>query len=159
MTRFGKMSLSFHCCLFVDKIRTFGILSKFPILIVISILALTAEATETIDLLANDTKTLSLRKDTSFFYFDSYINDCLSDMEQCRSGFTLVFNLSLAEYDEPKERYDSSYFNGRKVLASTGGDSQFTPGGFYMHHVNVRADSYLEIGVRTFDRLFATNVK
>ena len=122
-------------------------------------LAQTLKATETIDLLANDTKKHTLTKDSFFYYMDSYINDCLSDIELCSSGFTLVFNISLTNIDEPKEKFDSSYLNGRKVLASTGGDSRFTPGGFYMHQVNVRSDNYLEIGVRTFDRLFATNVK
>jgi len=103
-----------------------------------------------------------LTKDSANFYLDSYINDCLSQIEYCENGFTLAFNLSLfwSSQVSSADVYDSSYFNGRRVLASSGGESEssFTSGGFYLHEVNVRGDQYFQLGVRSFDKLFVKNV-
>lgn len=115
-----------------------------------------------IDLQSNSSKLPYLTRDGSFYYMDTYINDCLSQIEYCENGFTLVFNLSMVWSDQAKatstHEYDSSYFNGRRVVASSGGESSFTAGGFYLHEVNVRGDHYYELGVRAFDRLFTKNV-
>ena len=116
-----------------------------------------------IDLQSNSSKLPYLTRDDSYYYLDTYINDCLSQIGYCENGFTLVFNLSMLMSAQAKaltsaDQYDSSYFNGRRVVASSGGESSFTAGGFYLHEVNVRGDNYYELGVRAFEKLFTKNV-
>jgi hypothetical protein len=67
----------------------------------------------------------------------------------------LIFNV---QENSTSRSYDSSYFNGRQILASSGGDSRFTTGGFYLHQINIRGDNHLELAVRSFDKLYIQNV-
>jgi hypothetical protein len=71
-----------------------------------------------------------------------------------------VFNLSLANQAATvaSTNFDTSYGNGRTVLASSGGDSPFSNGGFYLHQVNVRNDRYLEVGVSFRQDLYSTRL-
>ncbi len=100
-----------------------------------------------------------LTKDSTFFYLDTYINNCLSQIDTCEKGFSIVFNLSIV-FKNVSNLLDLSLSNaGRTVLASSGGDSYYYSGGFYLHQVNIRGDNYLELGVRTINKLLTTNVK
>ena len=95
--------------------------------------------------------------DPSYNYFDTYNNTCLSKNEACASGFTIVFNLTLSNVSSFNP-YDFGYYNGRVVLASSGGDSPYSTAGFYLHQVNVRGDSYLEFGIALYNQIFTTKV-
>lgn len=118
------------------------------------------EPAPTLDLRSNTTAQPFLTKDVNYFYYDSYINNCLGHIESCQNGFTVVFNLSLAndEAAAASKYLDTSYSNGRTVLASSGGDSAFSNGGFYLHQVNVRKDRYLEVGVSIRKDLYSTRL-
>jgi len=111
--------------------------------------------------LRQNTTAAPLTKDASYYYLDTYINTCLGRIDSCSNGFTVVFNLSLAFNQAAKaslNSFDTSYTNGRIVLASSGGDSPFSNGGFYLHQINVRNDKYLEVGVSNRNDLYSTRV-
>ena len=101
---------------------------------------------EMIDLKSNTSGLLSVKG--SFFRLDSYVDSCLNKFERCDNGFTVLFNISLTFPTE----------DGMTVLASSGGDSSYTFGGFYLHQIRNYGENYLEFGVSTQTRLFQTKV-
>jgi hypothetical protein len=78
---------------------------------------------------------------------DLSINDCLYNISLCDAGVTLIFNVTLVFTNDD-----------RTVLFSTGGDSTYSPGGFYLHQVNTRGDKYLEFGYALQDGLTTVKV-
>lgn len=112
----------------------------------------------TLDLKLNSTAQL-LTKDTDYLYLDTYINNCLARVDSCQNGFTVAFNLNVLYQTTKTSSQDSNFNNGRVVLASSGGDSPFSNGGFYLHQVNIRGENYLELGVSLRNQLYSTKVK
>lgn len=116
------------------------------------------ESAPTLDLRLNSTSQ-PLSRDANYFYLDTYINSCLAKVDACVNGFTVAFNLNLVyQASSATNQMDSSFNNGRVVLVSSGGESTFSNGGFYLHQVNIRGENYLEFGVSTRSQLFATKV-
>ena len=83
------------------------------------------------------------------FRLDSYGDVCLNKFEKCENGFTLIFNINLVYLNQ----------DGVKLIASSGGDSAYTLGGFYLHQVRSLGENYLEFGVGTQTKLFASKVR
>ncbi len=99
-----------------------------------------------IDLKSNSSGLLSVRE--SFFRLDSYVDVCLNKFERCDNGFTVLFNVSLSFLLQ----------DGLVVLASSGGDSPYTLGGFYLHQIKKYGENYIEFGIGARTRHFISKV-
>lgn len=89
--------------------------------------------------------------DQSYGLVDMYLNDCLYKINLCENGTTIVFNLSL--------NFNRMVGNsGKTVLFSSGGDSPYSHGGFYLHQINKRGEKYVEFGYALYANLYSTKV-
>jgi hypothetical protein len=115
-----------------------------------------AQQLYTINLQSNTSGPL-LTKTDQYYKLDSYLNLCLSKLETCDNGVTLIFDLKLLYPNIANQtEYISSY--GRTVLASSGGDSPYSTAGFYLHQFSVRGDNYLEFGLSSYNDIYKTKV-
>ena len=116
------------------------------------------ESAVMLDLKLNSS-TQVLTKDANYYYLDTYINNCLARIDSCQNGFTLSFYLNASQQQANNvDAMDTSFSNGRVTLASSGGDSPYSFGGFYLHRVNVRDEKFLEFGVSVREQLYSTRV-
>lgn len=92
-----------------------------------------------------------LTKQSDYIKLNSYINSCLNKFESCENGVTIVFNVTV-NYNEGSKN------SGKTVLASSGGDSPYAIGGFYLHQFSAYNDNYLEFGISLMENLFVTQV-
>ena len=60
---------------------------------------------------------------------DNYFSKCLDLITNCTNGIGVVLNVTLADFP------DNTDIN-KVVLLSSGGDSPYTPGGFFLHQYN-----------------------
>lgn len=100
-----------------------------------------------IDLKSNSSGLLSVKG--LYFRLDSYADVCLNKFEKCENGFTLLLNISF------------SYMNqdGINLLISSGGDSSYTAGGFYLQQITSSSENYLEFGLGTQTNLYSSKVE
>ena len=89
-----------------------------------------------------------ITKDTQYYYIDNYFSKCLDVITNCTNGIGLAVNVTLGEFSE----------NNKIVLLSSGGDSSYNVGGFYLHQCNINGDKYLEYGVSNGTLLYAIKV-
>jgi hypothetical protein len=82
---------------------------------------------------------------------DNYFSKCLDLITNCTNGIGVVLNVTLADFP------DNTDIN-KVVLLSSGGDSPYTPGGFFLHQYNTNGDKYLEFGVSNGTVLYSTKV-
>lgn len=99
-----------------------------------------------IDLKSNSSGLLSVKG--IFFRLDSYADVCLNKFEKCENGFTLLLKISFAYMNH----------DGTHLLISSGGDSSYTTGGFYLQQIKSASENYLEFGLGTQTRLYKSKV-
>jgi hypothetical protein len=97
-----------------------------------------------------------LTKDTTYYYMDSYTSPCLDSTARCEAGFGLMVNLTLVDF--PSAIANPNEFNDRAVLVSSGGDSPYSIGGFYLHQISMYGEKYLEFGVSIRLQLYVVKV-
>ena len=83
---------------------------------------------------------------------DNYFSKCLDLITNCTNGFGVAVNLTVADFP------DNTDIN-KVVLLSSGGDSPYSIGGFYLHQYNINGDRYLEFGMSNATLLYSTKVK
>lgn len=106
-----------------------------------------------------NSSTQVLTKDANYYYLDTYINNCLARIDSCTNGFTLSFYLNASQpQSKSTDLLDTSYGNGRVTLASSGGDSPYSFGGFYLHRVSIRDEKFIEFGVSFREKLYSSRV-
>jgi hypothetical protein len=97
-----------------------------------------------------------LIKDNAYYYMDSYTSPCLDSTLRCEAGFGLMVNLTLVE---PAGSISSpNTYNDKIVLISSGGDSAYSAGGFYLHQYMTYGEKYLEFGVTVRLHLYVVKV-
>ncbi len=95
--------------------------------------------------------------DVNYTYVDTYSNTCLNKLETCTSGISLVINVTVRN-QIMNDKLDLSDDYGRIVLVSSGGDSPYNFGGFYLIQYSVRGENYLEFGIGLFKEEFKIQV-
>jgi hypothetical protein len=83
---------------------------------------------------------------------DNYFSKCLDLITNCSSGIGIAINITLMDPPDSQSNY-------KNVLLSSGGDSPYSIGGFYLHQYNANGDKYLEFGVSNVTSLYATRVR
>lgn len=107
--------------------------------------------------LKKDVASLTKTPNGNYYLYDSYPNTCLNKFQTCDIGITVVFNLTVVYTPMySKTDYDTNY--GRTVLVSSGGDSNFMVGGFYLHQLSPRGDNHLEFGITAYNDLYKSKV-
>ncbi len=99
-----------------------------------------------IDLKSNLTGLLSVKGLS--FRLDSYADACLYKFEKCENGFSLLLNISFVSLNH----------DGTNLLISSGGDSSYTSGGFYLHQIKSSTENYLEFGLGIQANLYISKV-
>lgn len=131
---------------------------KLSLALIFSLLLVEHVLADMLDLLNSKDLTSLVTSDETYSYVDTYINTCLNKFDTCSQGVTLVMNVTVVEDAGMNSKDETGYSYGRVAIISSGGDSPYTWGGFYLHQLTARGDFYLEFGLSLFGDLYTTQV-
>ena len=124
-----------------------------------------AEEVLPINLLGSPETENYMKSDEQYNYLNSYVDNCLNNLKNCSGGMTIVVNVSVvySVHDDLAvsnhlEAQDTSAEHVRKVILSYGGESPYSPIGFYLSQFNNNGDKYVEFGISVLKDLYSIRV-
>ena len=142
----------------MTRLKQLGV-SSLIVCILVALSSQVSNAVDVLDLLRSTALGSLTTYDEKFAYIDTYLNPCLNKLAACANGFILVVNVTLVSQNVvDKNEYGYGYSFGRLSILTSGGDSPYSHGGFYLHQVSSRGDNYIEFGLSLYENLYTTNV-
>ena len=106
-----------------------------------------------------------MKSDEQYNYLNSYVDNCLNQLKNC-TGISIIINVTVV-YDahddltvsNDLESQDTSLDHVRKIILSYGGESPYSPMGFYLSQFNNHGDKYVEFGMSILKDLYSLRVR